>query len=72
MDIAENYYTADYPDEEVESDDEYDRNPYQYSHDDDAAFSDGSDNGTKYPWSKNTLWLRKAERGIDDEADEDD
>ncbi|KAI5855574.1 hypothetical protein GGS23DRAFT_618889 [Durotheca rogersii] len=27
---AENYYTADYPDEEVASDDEYDRNPYSF------------------------------------------
>ncbi|KAI0024764.1 hypothetical protein F4780DRAFT_724900 [Xylariomycetidae sp. FL0641] len=27
---AENYYTADYPDEEVASDDEYGQNPYAY------------------------------------------
>lgn len=27
---AENYYTADYPDDEVDSDDEYGRDPYQY------------------------------------------
>ncbi|KAI0389918.1 hypothetical protein F5Y17DRAFT_95808 [Xylariaceae sp. FL0594] len=27
---AENYYTADYPDEEVDTDDEYDKNPYAF------------------------------------------
>lgn len=27
---AENYYTADYPEDEVESDDEYGRRPYGY------------------------------------------
>lgn len=27
---AENYYTADYPEDEVESDDEYGRHPYGY------------------------------------------
>ncbi|KAK7989716.1 hypothetical protein PG989_010031 [Apiospora arundinis] len=27
---AENYYTADYPDDEVASDDEFDRNPYSF------------------------------------------
>ena len=58
--LAENHYSADYPDEEVESDDEYDRNPYQYAADDDdaAAFSDDSD-GTKYPWKKKPAWLKK-------------
>lgn len=28
--IAENYYTADYPDDEVDSDDEYNRHAYDY------------------------------------------
>lgn len=28
--LAENYYTADYPDDEVDSDDEYDRMAYHY------------------------------------------
>ncbi|OTA60416.1 hypothetical protein K449DRAFT_396346 [Hypoxylon sp. EC38] len=53
---AENYYAADYPDEEVASDDEFDKNPYSFrtgnasdleeydlnddDYDDDAAFSD--------------------------------
>lgn len=53
---AEDYYTADYPDDEVESDDEYGRDPYLYrngnasdleeydeDYDDDAV---GSDNGS--------------------------
>ena len=30
---AENYYTADYPDDEVASDDEYGVDPYQFSRD---------------------------------------
>lgn len=30
MTLAENYYTADYPDEEVDTDDEYDRMAYHY------------------------------------------
>lgn len=55
MEVAENHYTADYPDEEVESDDEYGRNPYQYANDD-GAFSDGSEEGTKYAWSKKPAW----------------
>lgn len=29
-DTAENYYTADYPDDEVASDDEYGRDAYHY------------------------------------------
>jgi hypothetical protein len=59
---AENHYSADYPDEEVESDDEFDRNPYNYrgnqcnepednyseEDDDNAAFSDGDE--ARYPW----------------------
>ena len=68
---AENHYTADYPDDDVDSDDEYDRNPYQYTNDDDAAFSDDSDDGTRYPWSKKPAWLRKAEHGRNGD-DEDD
>jgi hypothetical protein len=31
--IAENYYTADYPEDEVESDDEYNRLAYEYRND---------------------------------------
>ncbi|KAI0841794.1 hypothetical protein F5Y06DRAFT_199386 [Hypoxylon sp. FL0890] len=58
---AENYYAADYPDEEVASDDEFDKNPYSFrtgnasdleeydlnddDYDDDAAFSDKDEEG---------------------------
>ncbi|KAI0386120.1 hypothetical protein F5Y04DRAFT_116148 [Hypomontagnella monticulosa] len=54
---AENYYAADYPDEEVASDDEFDKNPYSFrtenasdleeydldDEDEDVAFSDKED-----------------------------
>ncbi|KAF2400736.1 hypothetical protein EJ06DRAFT_403656 [Trichodelitschia bisporula] len=43
---AEDYYGADYPEDEVESDDEYDINPHQYSNNDsdaDYGFSDAED-----------------------------
>lgn len=50
--IAENYYTADYPDDEVASDDEFGLNPYSFRNnasdveeydldDDDEADKDG-------------------------------
>ncbi|KAI1502765.1 hypothetical protein F5X99DRAFT_417750 [Biscogniauxia marginata] len=56
---AENYYTADYPDEEVASDDEYNMNPYSFRNgnasdleeydvdddEDDPAFSDQETSG---------------------------
>ncbi|KAI1413725.1 hypothetical protein F5Y13DRAFT_28140 [Hypoxylon sp. FL1857] len=58
---AENYYAADYPDEEVASDDEFDKNPYSFrtgnasdleeydldndDYDDGAAFSDKGEGG---------------------------
>ena len=57
---AENHYSADYPDDEVDSDDEYDRNPYEYRHDafdeDDPTFSGDEDK---------PAWLRRRE-GDDD------
>ncbi|RDL34433.1 uncharacterized protein BP5553_07561 [Venustampulla echinocandica] len=59
---AEDHYTADYPDDEVDSDDEFGRNPYSYRtqnasdleefDEDDATFSDDEADGTKYPWAK--------------------
>ena len=64
---AENHYSADYPDEEVDSDDEYGRNPYQYTNNDDEGFSDESDGGIKYQWAKKPAWLKKADRGSDDD-----
>jgi hypothetical protein len=66
--VAENHYTADYPDEEVDSDDEYDRNAYHYrTHnasdleefdEDDATFSDDDADATKYPWAKKP-WMKR-------------
>lgn len=63
---AENHYSADYPDEEVDSDDEFGRNPYNYRHsnmdepednysdsEDEAAFSD--DEGVRHPWKKQLI-----------------
>lgn len=55
---AEGYYGADYPEDEVASDDEYDANPYQYNHGDDeeydaenGAWSDEGDD-LRYPWKR--------------------
>lgn len=66
--IAENHYTADYPDEEVDSDDEYGRNAYNYrTHnasdleeydENDATFSDDDTESTKYPWTDRPWMLR--------------
>ncbi|KAK5664124.1 hypothetical protein OQA88_339 [Cercophora sp. LCS_1] len=42
---AENYYTADYPDEDLDWDDQFDRNPYQYAHGDVDDFSGDEDDG---------------------------
>lgn len=60
--IAENHYTADYPEEEVETDDEYDLNAYNYrkndsdnesdENEDEAMWSDEENEATKYPWMK--------------------
>ena len=56
---AENYYGADYPEEEVDSDDEYDRNLYRYRHggaSDEEEYNstrdDHSDSGDadRFPW----------------------
>lgn len=57
---AENHPRTEYPDEEVQSDDEYGRNPYQYRNgnasdneeydSEDARFSDEEREGRKEPW----------------------
>ncbi|KAK4456251.1 hypothetical protein QBC34DRAFT_13661 [Podospora aff. communis PSN243] len=56
---AENYYTADYPDEDLDWDDQFDRNPYRFAtgngsdvdeHDDDD--DDESDLDDDEPWEK--------------------
>ncbi|KAF7921138.1 uncharacterized protein EAE97_011406 [Botrytis byssoidea] len=63
----ENHYTADYPDAEVDSDDEYNRNAYAYrtgnasdleefdeddSDEDGMGFSDDETDKLKYPWQR--------------------
>ncbi|CAG8960367.1 hypothetical protein HYFRA_00012442 [Hymenoscyphus fraxineus] len=58
---AEDHYTADYPEDEVDTDDEFDRNAYYYRtynasdleefDEDDASFSDDENDG-KPPWMK--------------------
>ncbi len=60
--LAENYYAADYPDEDLDWDDEFDRNPYHYVNQnasdmeefDERDFADDiwekcDDNGVKLP-----------------------
>lgn len=64
---AEDHYTADYPDDEVDTDDEYDRNAYNYRNhnasdleefdENDAAFSDDEGDATRYPWAKKPSWM---------------
>ncbi|PBP18844.1 hypothetical protein BUE80_DR010508 [Diplocarpon rosae] len=51
---AENYYTADYPDEEVDSDDEYNRNASDLEDydEDGAVYIDDENEATRYPWMK--------------------
>ncbi len=81
---AENHYTADYPDEEVASDDEFDRNAYNYRtgnasdleeydelDDNDVALSDDEGDSTRYPW-KAKSWMKRPEKSIlDVDVDED-
>jgi len=81
MPLAENHYTADYPDEEVASDDEFDRNAYHYrtdlkeydeefEDDEDVALSDDDGDATRYPW-KAKPWMRGVEKSIlDSEVEE--
>ncbi|CZR66860.1 uncharacterized protein PAC_16761 [Phialocephala subalpina] len=81
---AENHYTADYPDEEVDSDDEYNRNAYHYrTHNasdleefedanQDMMFSDDENEGTKYPWMQKKPWLPGPKKGIAGLEDEDE
>jgi hypothetical protein len=82
---AENHYTADYPDEEVASDDEFDRNAYNYrtgnasdleEYDEEldeggVALSDDENESTRYPW-KTKPWMKQpSDKSIlDEEGDE--
>lgn len=81
--IAENHPSADYPEDEVDSDDEFGRNPYLYRNrnasddeefdEDDATYSDEDVVGTTKPWNKKPSWMRtraEIERDEEREAEE--
>jgi Transcription factor Iwr1 len=82
---AENHYTADYPDEEVASDDEYDRNAYNYrtgnasdleefdeEYDEGGVvLSDNEGDATRYPWKTKPWMKRPGEKSILDEETEE-
>lgn len=64
---AEDYYGADYPEDEVDRDDEFDIDPYQYNHGDEEewdaeneVWSDDEAELAKYPWKREFLAARKA------------
>lgn len=76
---AEDHYTADYPEDEVDSDDEFDRNAYnyrnrnasdneEYDEDDEVEFSDGE--GESNPWRRQPAWMRPAKAPSLDSDDE--
>ena len=77
---AENHPSTDYPEDEVESDDEYGRNLYERyrNHntsdneefdEDDITYSD--DEEAKPAWARGA-WITNKTNGSDDEADYDD
>jgi len=79
---AENHHSTDYPDEEVDSDDEFGRNPYLYRNrnasddeefdEDDATFSDDDDVvGTTKAWSKRPPWMKQGIKTLDDDDEMD-
>ncbi|KAI1002458.1 hypothetical protein K3495_g5745 [Podosphaera aphanis] len=71
---AENHYTADYPDDEISSNDEYDLNAYHYSKDIDEfeadVLSDDDDDRTRYPWALKP-WLGESTAANSDDTDDD-
>ncbi len=76
---AENYYGADYPEDEVDSDDEHGYGLYRYRHgrasDDEEYGSDWSDGGDahRFPWKKKPLKSGVDQEGSDcAHGDEDD
>lgn len=72
---AEGYYGADYPEDEVASDDEYGRGAYGYrqagSDDEQWGSDDGawSDDGDQNPWKKYPWMKGERKNSSDDEAD---
>lgn len=60
--LAENHYTADYPEDEVDSDDEYGRQAYMYRH---------GNNSDEEEFDE-TLYEEEDEMVLEGDADEDD
>lgn len=75
---AENHYTADYPEDEIELDDEFDLNAYNYTNDIeefevDALSDDDINEKRKYPWIQKP-WIgrpNKLNYDSDNDSDED-
>jgi hypothetical protein len=79
MSPAESHYTADYPEEELSYDDEYNRNPYRYTNRSDEEWDEEwSGEDANNPWgigAKKPAWFRKMRGEISDEStgeDDDD
>ncbi|KAM0124404.1 hypothetical protein ACHAO1_011046 [Botrytis cinerea] len=83
----ENHYTADYPDAEVDSDDEYNRNAYAYrtgnasdleefdeddSDEDEMGFSDDETDKLKYPWQRVAAHGRRNQLASGEEDEDED
>ncbi|POS85824.1 hypothetical protein EPUL_003364 [Erysiphe pulchra] len=74
---AENHYTADYPEDEIELDDEFDLNAYNYTNDIDefevdALSDDDIDEKRKYPW-KQKPWIGALNNlNYNNDSDEDE
>ncbi|KZF21465.1 hypothetical protein L228DRAFT_153808 [Xylona heveae TC161] len=77
--LAENYYAADYPEEEVDSEDEFDRGAYHFRQGgsdeeeydaDNAAWSDDDEDMVRYPWKRHA-WSTSAGNGMHDDNESD-
>jgi flagellar basal body rod protein FlgC len=77
--VAENHPSTDYPEDEVESDDEYGRNPYgryrnqnasdNEEYDEDVTYSDddAKPQWARRPWMVNNPYRRNEEHEVDDD-----
>ncbi len=84
--LAEDHYTADYPEDEVDSDDEFDRNAYnyrtgnasdleeydEYEDEDEDIHLSGDEDQLKYPWGKKPAWMKRDRPIVDDEEEDED
>ncbi|KAF2198052.1 hypothetical protein GQ43DRAFT_434617 [Delitschia confertaspora ATCC 74209] len=74
---AEDWHGADYPEDEMDPDDEFDANPYKYAHGSDEEEYDAVNDvwsdedeaveALKYPWKK----MSQKRTNVDSDADED-